>query len=138
MSLRVCTTPGCGALLPAGEVRCAACKRKLDRSRRADAKGKASNPYATKGHRSFRAAVLARDPRCVCVGECGQHVGMCGRPATVADHWPRERVELVSLGLNPNDPRCGRGLCARCHNAKTARTRNSLRDRVVDDANDDA
>ncbi|RFA15921.1 hypothetical protein B7R22_05405 [Subtercola boreus] len=41
--------------------------------------------------------------------------------ATVADHWPRSRQELIELGLNPNDPEYGRGLDANCHNKETAR-----------------
>jgi len=63
-------------------------------------------------HRSrFRAGVLARHPVCV----------LCrAAPSTVADHFPRSRRELVALGLDANDPRYGRGLCARCHNRATA------------------
>jgi hypothetical protein len=67
--------------------------------------------------------VLAKHPRCVCAGECGKHDTLCAAVATVADHHPLERDELVAAGLNPNDPRHGRGLCAPCHGGKTARTR---------------
>jgi 5-methylcytosine-specific restriction protein A len=38
-----------------------------------------------------------------------------------ADHWPLSRRELTEQGLDPDDPRHGRGLCARCHSSETAR-----------------
>lgn len=99
--------------------------------RNENANGANRNPYATVGHRRFRAAVLARDPRCVCMGECGRHEGICGRPATVADHFPRERIEIIQDGDDPDNPAYGRGVCVVCHNAKTARTRNVIVERVV-------
>jgi 5-methylcytosine-specific restriction protein A len=40
----------------------------------------------------------------------------------VADHWPRDRRELERLGLDPDDPQHGRGLCASCHGKHTAKT----------------
>lgn len=47
---------------------------------------------------------------------------LCGKaPSVVADHWPLSRRELVARGLDPNDPRYGRGLCADCDRAQTAR-----------------
>ncbi|WP_284294541.1 hypothetical protein [Luteimicrobium album] len=42
--------------------------------------------------------------------------------ATVADHYPTERRDLVDMGLDPDDPARGRGLCKPCHDKKTART----------------
>ncbi|GAA1453450.1 hypothetical protein GCM10009618_14930 [Nesterenkonia lacusekhoensis] len=114
MTARVCSTPGCPNLLPkdggnqgkAG--RCPTCRAKADRDRRPD-----GNPYSTTGHKQFREAVLAKDPVCV----------LCrATRATVADHYPTERRDLVDQGLNPNDPTFGRGLCVTCHNSKTART----------------
>lgn len=36
-----------------------------------------------------------------------------------------ERIELVEAGLDPNDPQRMRGLCKRCHDSKTARTKPS-------------
>jgi 5-methylcytosine-specific restriction protein A len=60
--------------------------------------------------------VLERDPLCVVHLERGDHV-----LATVADHYPRSRRELEALGLDPNDPEYGRGLCASCHSRETAR-----------------
>jgi 5-methylcytosine-specific restriction protein A len=42
------------------------------------------------------------------------------REATVADHYPHSRKELIELGLNPNDPQYGRGLDKQCHDQETA------------------
>ena len=54
--------------------------------------------------RRFRAAVLAREPRC----------RRCGARATEADH-----IVPVSRG-GTNDPEAnGQGLCRPCHDAKT-------------------
>ena len=52
-------------------------------------------------------------------------IGLEGAASTIADHWPLERVELVEAGLDPNDPARMRGLCKRCHDSKTARTKPS-------------
>ncbi|GAB3166660.1 hypothetical protein GCM10027059_25960 [Myceligenerans halotolerans] len=117
MAWRVCSRPGCPTLHE-GIGRCPDCRAAGDRARRPT-----GNPYSSKGHRTFREGVLAKHPRCVCTGECGRHDGLCARRSTVADHWPRERAELVDDGLNPDDPQRGRGLCASCHGGKTARTR---------------
>lgn len=115
MPWRVCTTPGCGTLHQ-GTGKCDGCKAKADRDRRPE-----GNPYNTRGHHSFRETVLARNPRCVCPGDCGKHTSRCGAQATIADHYPHERVDLITMGLDPNDPRYGRGLCKGCHDATTAR-----------------
>lgn len=104
MALKVCSKPGCAALVDAG--RCADHRAQADRARRPD-----GNPYRSKGHRRFREGVLARNPICV----------LCLKMrATVADHHPKSRRELVRLGLNPDDPQHGRGLCKRCHDRETA------------------
>ena len=106
-SMRVCSTPGCPNLHP-NPGRCPHCRATADRARRPH-----GNPYATEGHRSFRHQVLTRDPICVA----------CLRArATVADHHPHERRDLIDMGLNPNDPQYGRGLCKPCHDSWTART----------------
>lgn len=107
-ALTICNRPGCPTKIPQGQGRCAECRADADRARRPR-----GNPYATRGHLLFRDAVLARDPICV----------LCDiRIATVADHYPDERVDLVRAGLDPNDPERGRGLCAGCHNEYTAAT----------------
>lgn len=104
--MRVCSVPGCPALYPRTEG--SRCARHRTEARRARTDNKV---YSTKGHRTFRAAVLARDPVCVL---CRTAI------ATVADHHPQSRRELEALGLNPNDPQYGRGLCHRCHSIETA------------------
>ena len=103
---KVCPTSGCGALTSGG--RCRTCRDQADRAR-----GTATERgYKSRGHTRFRRAVLRRDPVCV----------LCDlRIATVADHWPISRRELVAAGLNPNDPARGRGLCKDCHDRETAK-----------------
>ena len=106
--MRVCSVSGCPTLYPSTEgSRCQAHRRQADKAR-----GTATERgYTSRGHRYFRNAVLTRDPICV---TCDLS------ESTVADHYPRSRKELLELGLNPNDPAYGRGLCANCHNAETA------------------
>ena len=116
---KVCSTSGCPNLVESGGL-CGKCRRAKDakRSRR-------SNPYNSRAHRAARQRVLARDPYCVCVGQCGRHKGMCGAPSTVADHYPYERVDLVEMHEDPNDPNWMRGICKPCHDSKTGRTKPS-------------
>lgn len=105
MAYRVCTD--CKAIHSGDRNPCRTCRVKRDRARRPS-----GNPYATPGHRAFRSAVLTRDPICV----------LCRvARSTVADHYPIERVDLVEQGLDPNDPKRGRGLCKLCHDRSTAR-----------------
>lgn len=68
--------------------------------------------YNTPGHQRFRQAVLARDPICTTTG--------CHQWATVADHYPDSRRELIAAGLDPDNPQHGRGLCKRHHDQATA------------------
>lgn len=105
-AMTVCNRADCTTKIPQGQGRCAACQAQADRNRRPS-----GNPYSSSGHLAFRTAVLDRDPICV----------VCEiRVATVADHYPTDRRDLVDLGLDPNDPRYGRGVCASCHNKSTA------------------
>lgn len=99
MSLRVCNEPGCPELIPQAG-RCPTHDRGTANQR----------GYTSKGHLRFRDDVLARDPICV---SCR------AARSTDADHYPRERTELIRLGLNPNDPTYGRGLCHACHSRST-------------------
>lgn len=63
-------------------------------------------------HRRFREQVLARQPICV----------ICRTAlSTEADHYPKSRKQLENEGMNPNNPRFGRGLCKPCHSSETAR-----------------
>lgn len=105
--MRVCSVPGCPAIYDGTRSRCPTHYREADKGR-----GTATQRgYTTRGHQSFRRAVLTRDPICV----------LCGlRQATIADHHPLSRKELLDLALNPNDPTRGRGLCKPCHDTETA------------------
>jgi 5-methylcytosine-specific restriction protein A len=104
---RVCSEPGCPKLTDAG--RCLDCTRQAD-TRRGTA---TERGYNGKGHRNrFRPAVLARNPICV----------LCrAARATVADHYPLSRRDLLEQGLDPDDPTYGRGLCTPCHGIETTR-----------------
>jgi 5-methylcytosine-specific restriction protein A len=42
------------------------------------------------------------------------------KPSVHADHWPIDKKTLIARGLDSNDPKYGRGLCAECHNRSTA------------------
>jgi hypothetical protein len=114
---KVCSTPGCPAIIPAGQGRCEECKRKAEAERGTSTQ----RGYGGAGHKAFRQAVLARDPICM--------MGDCLRPSRHADHhWippgethPWGRREIVAAGLNPNDPKYGRGLCGPCHSRATAK-----------------
>jgi 5-methylcytosine-specific restriction protein A len=108
-SLSVCPTPGCPHLVPRGgdcpEGHKAQQAAKRDRSRpTARQRG-----YDRDHERLFRGPVLARDPQCA----------RCGKPSKHADHYPHTRTQLIDMGLNPNDPKYGRGLCASCHSSET-------------------
>jgi 5-methylcytosine-specific restriction protein A len=104
---RVCSTPGCPTVHNNAGSRCDIHESSAKRSHWDRTKA-----YNTKGHRiRFRAAVLRRDPICV----------LCQvRESREADHHPRSRTELIELGLDPNDPQYGRGLCTPCHSKETA------------------
>jgi len=107
--MRVCSTPGCPAIYPRSEgSRCQAHRRAADKAR-----GSATDRgYASRGHRSFRNQVLQQTPICC----------LCSlREATVADHYPISRRDLVEFGMDPNDPSRGRGLCGPCHSRETAK-----------------
>lgn len=98
-------TGACPQLVESG--RCTGCQRTADRKR-----GTArQRGYGHRHETRFRRKVLRRNPVCV----------LChAAPATVADHYPRGRDELVLLGLDPDDPQYGRGLCQTCDSAQTA------------------
>ena len=69
--------------------------------------------YDASHARRFRSAVLDA-AGWVCV--------RCGGAASVADHYPRTRKQLVQAGDDPNDPQYGRALCKLCHDRHTAST----------------
>lgn len=96
--------------LHSGKGQCAACKQAADLAR-----GTATERgYGPEHRQRFRAGVLEKDPLCVICLDWGLHT-----PATVADHWPLSRRQLVKRGLDPNDPQYGRGLCEPCHGRET-------------------
>jgi len=104
-ALSVCSTPGCPEYTDTG--RCTACRAEVEQRR-----GTARQRGYGKAHeKRFRPAVLARDPVCV----------LCrSAPSRHADHHPISRRELVDQGLDPDDPKHGRGLCGTCHSTETA------------------
>ena len=105
--MRVCSIHGCPTIYQGTDSRCPTHRAQADKARGTAAQ----RGYNSRGHRIFRNAVLERDPICV----------LCGtRFSTVADHHPRSRKELLHLGLDPNDPQYGRGLCKPCHDSSTA------------------
>lgn len=104
------TCNSCPAIISAGS-KCDACAKAAAR-RHDKARGSSTERgYTGRGHKRFRAGVLERDPICV----------LCRQAwANVADHYPLSRKELVTQGLDPNDPAHGRGLCKPCHDRSTA------------------
>lgn len=106
--MRVCSVPGCSTIYDSTASRCDTHTRAADKQR-----GTATQRgYTSAGHQTFRTAVLTRDRICV----------ICNTAeATIADHWPRSRRDLIEAGLNPNDPQHGRGLCKPDHDRETAR-----------------
>ncbi len=102
---KVCNVPGCPTI--SDTPRCPAHTKAADKAR-----GTATQRgYSGPRHRRFRRIILQRDPLCV----------LCGAIATVADHYPISRRDLVAQGLDPDNPACGRGLCVRCHSKETAK-----------------
>ncbi|MGW1057609.1 hypothetical protein [Micromonospora rubida] len=113
-ALKTCSTPGCPELVRTG--RCPTCQANAE-ARRGTARQRG---YDRQHETRFRAKVLRRNPLCVCETTGHHHGAQCLRPSSVADHHPLSRRELVDAGLDPNDPRHGRGLCEGCHNRHTS------------------
>lgn len=106
-ALSICSVPGCPELTQGGP--CATHKRAAEQ-RRGSA---AQRGYSGKAWRFARRVVLRQNPICV----------LCEREfATVADHWPTSRRELVAQGVtDPDAPHRLRALCGPCHGSETAR-----------------
>jgi 5-methylcytosine-specific restriction protein A len=104
-ALRVCPTARCPNLTDGG--RCVDCRAKASRLR-----GSASSRgYGTAWARRRR-AYLVRHPICT----------LCPRQATVADHHPISRRDLVDAGVpDPDADHRLRPLCTPCHASETAR-----------------
>lgn len=112
--MQVCPALGCPTLTTGG--RCDIHARSADRRRGTARERGYRGAHVTR----FRPAVLRRDPMCVCTDEAHGHGPACLIQSTVADHHPLSRRELVARGLDPNDPRHGRGLCKPCHDRHTS------------------
>lgn len=106
-ALRPCSTPGCPGRALTG------------RCKRCDA-GRAANPRlraATAAQRGYdarwrtrRLDYLAGHPTCT----------LCPRAATIADHYPLARRELLALGVrDPDADEFLRPLCRSCHDHET-------------------
>ncbi|MGW7359457.1 holin [Streptomyces sp. NPDC054802] len=111
---RVCSTPGCPEFSQSG--RCDSCRSEAEQ-RRGSARQRG---YGRRHETRFRPGVLARDPNCVCTEQAHGHGAPCGAPSKHADHHPLSRRDLEQQGLDPDDPRHGRGLCVPCHSSETA------------------
>ena len=108
ITMRVCSTPGCATIFARTEgSRCLKHRVQAETLRGTSTQ----RGYTSRAHQRFRTHVLNADPICV---NCGI------AQATIADHYPQSRKDLLALGLNANDPRYGRGLCKRCHDRSTA------------------
>lgn len=100
-----CSVPGCPELTSGG--RCEAHRRQDEALRRANGSG----AYSSSRWQRIRKAFLYRNPWCV----------LCMRQATVADHYPLSRRQLISRGVDPDTPARLRPLCTLCHNKETAK-----------------
>lgn len=105
-----CTTPGCTRPAPDGG-RCPTC-----RTRRAATSTHLADAPAQRGYGAAwqrrRLPYLTQHPTC----------DLCGQPATVADHWPRSRRQLLADNdPDPDAPHHLRPLCRPCHAAETAK-----------------
>lgn len=113
---RVCTKAGCPQFTQGG--RCDEHRAEAD-AKRGTARQRG---YGRQHEQRFRPGVLTKDPICTCPGcnNCDQPGQHCTRPSIHADHWPLSRRELTAQGLDPDDPKHGRGLCQRCHATSTS------------------
>ncbi|EFL01599.1 HNH endonuclease [Streptomyces sp. SPB78] len=100
-----CSVPGCPELVTTG--RCPAHEREAEERRGSSSE----RGYDTRWQRR-RAAYLYHHPWCV----------LCGQPATVADHFPLSRKQLVARGdPDPDTDKHLRPLDRACHARETAR-----------------
>lgn len=111
-----CSTPGCPGITTGS--RCPDCTGQAEQRRGSST----DRGYDARHRHRFRQLVLDRDPTCTCRDKRHRHHAgrLCFAVATVADHHPLSRRQLLARGLDPNDPDRGRGLCEPCHNAETA------------------
>lgn len=101
---KACSTVGCPEVVPKG--RCEGCTRAAEARR-----GDASERGYDATWKRHRAAYLSHNPICVA----------CGGVATVADHHPLSRRELLARGVpDPDADHRLRPLCETDHNRSTA------------------
>lgn len=116
-ALKVCSQQGCPELCESG--RCHTHERQADRARGTWT----DRGYNTTHWRGQRRACLRRDPLCQCEETKHGHGHACYEQATVADHYPNSRRELVEAGIpDPDNTRYLRSLCKSCHDKHTAAT----------------
>ena len=110
MSIRVCNEPGCPELVEGASQ----CERHRKEHRRQVDKRRPSSSrrgYGRKWAKDVREPFLHYFPTCI----------DCGEPATVPDHDPIPRAELVRQGVaDPDAFGFLRPRCESCHNRKTA------------------
>jgi 5-methylcytosine-specific restriction protein A len=107
--LRPCTTPGCPGRTPDG--RCPACRDTRQTNPRLRAEKTAERGYDAPWRRR-RLDYLTDHPVCA----------LCHRAATIADHHPISRRDLVARGdPDPDAPHHLRPLCRTCHDRATGR-----------------
>jgi len=102
-----CSQPGCSKTTANGGP-CDAHRRQREARRKEDG----NDAYRTTRWQRVRRAYLYDHPWCL----------LCTRAATVADHFPKSRRELLAEGVsNPDESSRLRPLCSSCHNKETAR-----------------
>lgn len=106
-----CTTPGCRGSSPVGG-RCERCRGRRTRITDTRRGTSAQRGYGAAWRTGARLDYLSRHPVCV----------LCGQAATVPDHYPLSRRQLVAAGVDePDADERLRPLCRPCHGSETAR-----------------
>ena len=78
--------------------------------------GSPATDRTSRHRRVVRRTVLRQRPWCACTDPWCAHAEACRARATVADHFPLDRNELVSAGeTNPFQAKYMRPLCEDCY-----------------------
>lgn len=105
---KVCSKPGCPELTPQG--RCAGHKAEAEKARGTRTQRGYTNTWLRRSER-----YVARHPLCA-IRRPG-----CTLRATLPDHWPLDRRQLVAQGVaDPDADEHLRPACAQCHGRATA------------------
>jgi len=105
--MRPCTSPGCQGRAASG--RCEKCRSRQRKTwdRRRGRQYERYGPLWPIRRLNY----LGENPWCL----------LCGKMATVPDHWPIDRKQLLAMGVpDPDADEYLRPLCAPCHNRQTA------------------